>query len=195
MKAGVPERMVESAIRLLAQRGFQATSFAALLEESKAPRGSIYYHFPGGKNQVIAAAIDLAGSRAVALVEALRGMSAVEIIAAFVGAWRSVLEVSDFGAGCSALAVTVSADEPELIDRVGEVFRSWRAKIADVFESSGLGPQQAAALGTTMLAACEGAVVLCRAERSFEPLDVVAGQLQLLAANRSAPARGRSRAR
>ena len=194
MQAGVPERMMESAIRLLAQGGFQATSFGALLKHAKAPRGSIYHHFPGGKNQVIAAAIDLAGARAVALVESLRGLSAADIIAAFVGAWRSVLEMSDFGAGCSALAVTVSADAPELIDRAGTVFRSWRATIADVFESSGLGPEQARALGTMMLAACEGAVVLCRAERSFEPLDVVAGQLRLLAEHAAPPA-GRRRAR
>jgi TetR/AcrR family transcriptional regulator, lmrAB and yxaGH operons repressor len=92
------------------------------------------------------------------------------------------------------LAVTVSADAPELIDRTGTVFRSWRATIADVFESSGLDPEQARALGTMMLAACEGAVVLCRAERSFEPLDVVAGQLRLLVEHAAPPA-GRRRAR
>ena len=189
MQAGAPERMIEGAIRLLAQHGFQATSFASVLQESKAPRGSIYYHFPGGKNQLIGAAIELAGARAITLVQALRGLSTAEIVAGFVTAWRSVLDISNFGAGCSALAVTVSADAPELIDRAGGVFRSWRANIADVLESSGLSAEQARALSTMMLAACEGAVVLCRAERSFEPLDIVAGQLQVLAANASAPSR------
>jgi AcrR family transcriptional regulator len=178
--------MAESAIRLLAQHGFQAASFGALLEESRTPRGSIYHHFPGGKNQLIAAAIGVAGERAIALMRNMRGSSAAEIIAGFVGAWRSVLEVSDFNVGCSALAVTVSADAPELVERAGAVFRSWRAAIAEVLEVSGLNTQQAQALAMTMLAACEGAVVLCRAERTFEPLDVVAAQLQQLAARASA---------
>ena len=189
MQSGAPERMVAGAIRLLARHGFQATSFASVLEESKAPRGSIYHHFPGGKNQLIGAAIEAAGAHAVSLVETFRGMSAAETIAAFVEAWRSVLAASDFGAGCSVLAVTVSADVPELVEQAGEVFRSWRATLVEVLESSGLGPQQANGLGTMMLAACEGAVVLCRAERSFEPLDVVAEQLQMLAANASSAGR------
>jgi len=189
MQAGVPERMVEGAIRLLAQHGYQAASFGAVLEVSKAPRGSIYHHFPGGKNQLIAAAIDLAGDRAITLVQGMRGLSAAEIVAGFVGAWRSLLQFSDFGAGCSALAVTVSADAPELIDRVGAVFRSWRTAIADVLEASGLGAEQARELSMMMLAACEGAVVLCRAERSFEPLDIVAAQLLVLAANAAPPDR------
>src|SRR5689334_4885847 len=65
MAGGVRDRMVESAIVLLATRGFHATSFSSVLARSAAPRGSIYHHFPEGKEQLIAAAIDLAGSRAI----------------------------------------------------------------------------------------------------------------------------------
>ena len=57
--------MIESAVVLLAKQGYRATSFDAVLERSKAPRGSIYHHFPGGKDELIAAAIDLAGARAI----------------------------------------------------------------------------------------------------------------------------------
>jgi AcrR family transcriptional regulator len=190
MQAGVPERMIESAIRLLAKHGFQAASFGAVLEASNAPRGSIYYHFPGGKNQLIAAAIEVAGKRAVALVRSMHGRTAAEIIDGFAGSWRAVLQLSDFGAGCSALAVTVSADKPELLERTGAVFRSWRQAIADVLEASGLSTSQAADLSMMMLAACEGAVVLCRAQRTFGPLDTVTGQLKLLAATMAASRAG-----
>jgi len=186
MQVGVPERMIESAIRLLARHGYQAASFGAVLEASKAPRGSIYYHFPGGKNQLIAAAIEVAGERAVALIRSMHGRSAAEIIDGFTGSWRAVLQLSEFGAGCSALAVTVSADEPELLERTGAVFRSWRQAIADVLEASGLRTPQANDLSMMMLAACEGAVVLCRAQHSFEPLETVTSQLKLLAATMAA---------
>lgn len=68
---------------------------------------------------------------------------------------RALLELSDFGAGCSAVAVTVSADEPELIEGTGNVFRSWRQAIADVLQVSGLNAQQAGDLSMMMLAARE----------------------------------------
>jgi TetR/AcrR family transcriptional regulator, lmrAB and yxaGH operons repressor len=64
MARGVRDRMVQSAIVLLAKRGYQATSFSEVLTESEAPRGSIYHHFPEGKDQLIAAAIEVAGARA-----------------------------------------------------------------------------------------------------------------------------------
>lgn len=187
MQTKPAERMIESAIRLLAQRGFQAASFGAVLEASQAPRGSIYHHFPGGKNELIAAAIKVAGDHAVALVHAMHGRTADEIIDGFAGVWRAVLEMSDFGAGCSAVAVTVSADSPELVEHVGEVFRSWHQAIADVLRAAGLTPRQADDLGTMMLAACEGAVVLCRAQRSLAPLETVAAQLKRLAATMAVP--------
>jgi AcrR family transcriptional regulator len=102
--------MVESAVVLLAQRGFQGASFTEVLAHSKAPRGSIYHHFPEGKEQLIGAAIEYAGARAVLLLDALTGRGAAEIVDAFMAMWRAVLERSGFTAGCSVLAVTVSAD-------------------------------------------------------------------------------------
>jgi TetR/AcrR family transcriptional repressor of lmrAB and yxaGH operons len=189
-RAGVPERMIESAIRLLAKHGFQAASFGAVLEASQAPRGSIYHHFPGGKHQLISAAIDVAGARAVALVHSMRGGSAAEVIDGFTGAWRAVLEWSDFGAGCSAVAVTVSADALDQLRFVGAVFRSWRQALADVLQASGLSASQAGDLSMMMLAASEGAVVLCRAERSFVPLETVTAQLKLLASTMTASTSG-----
>jgi len=52
MAAGVRDRMVQSAIILLAKRGYQATSFSEVLAGSQPPRGSIYHHFPEGKDQL-----------------------------------------------------------------------------------------------------------------------------------------------
>ncbi len=99
MAGEAPDRMIASAVRLLAVHGFQATTFSSVLKDSGAPRGSIYYHFPEGKDQLIAAAIDLAGDRALALTDSFRGMSATEIVDAFAGLWRAVLVRSDFRAG------------------------------------------------------------------------------------------------
>jgi TetR/AcrR family transcriptional repressor of lmrAB and yxaGH operons len=94
-----------------------------------------------------------------------------------------VLARSEFSAGCAVLAVTVSADVPELVDRAAEIFRSWREHLGQVLESAGIEAARARALALTIIAACEGATVLCRAEHSLEPLDVVAAQLRSLVAD------------
>ena len=181
MTRSVRERMVESAVVLLAQRGFQGASFSEVLAHSQAPRGSIYHHFPDGKEQLIAAAVDYAGGRAVLLLDALDGRSAVEIVDGFMAMWRAVLERSGFTAGCSVLAVTVSADSAELLARAAEVFRAWQARLAALFAGAGLAGEDADGLATMMIAASEGAVVLARAQQALAPLEVVHRQLRRLA--------------
>src|ERR1700745_1629024 len=98
MAAETPERMVRSAVKLLGGYGYQATTFSSVLQDSQAPRGSIYYHFPEGKDQLVAAAIDLAGDRALALTDSFRGMPAAEIVDAFARLGRGVLVRWQFGA-------------------------------------------------------------------------------------------------
>ena len=68
MARSVRDQMVDSAVILLAKHGLDGTSFTEVLTASGAPRGSIYHHFPGGKDELIAAAIEVAGARAVALL-------------------------------------------------------------------------------------------------------------------------------
>jgi TetR/AcrR family transcriptional repressor of lmrAB and yxaGH operons len=173
----VRERMIAGAMRLLARRGLQATSFSEVLELTGAPRGSIYHHFPEGKDQLVAAAISLAGDRALQPLEAIAGASAEEIAAAFLGMWRKLLTHTDFGAGCAVLAVTVAADSRELLDHAGNVFRSWRGRLAELLEQGGLSAADAQQLAVILVAASEGAVVLSRAERSMEPFELVSSQL------------------
>ena len=45
----------------------EGTSFAEVLERSGAPRGSVYHHFPEGKDQLIGEALDAAGAVAIDL--------------------------------------------------------------------------------------------------------------------------------
>lgn len=169
--------MVDGAVRLLATQGTQGTSFADVLELTGAPRGSIYHHFPDGKDQLLAAAVDLAGARALEAVDSWAGRSPLEVTESFLGLWRAVLSRSGLRAGCAVLAVTVSTGSPDLLGHVAQVFRSWRMRLADLFVDGGMGADDAAGFAATLVAASEGAVVVSRAEQSMEPFELVAGQL------------------
>jgi AcrR family transcriptional regulator len=173
----VRERMIEGTIRLLAKQGLQATSFSEVLELTGAPRGSVYHHFPEGKDQLVSAAVDHAGARALHALDGKPGASAEELTTLFLGLWRGLLVRSECGAGCAVLAVTVATDSQELLQHAGAVFRSWRGQLTEMFEHSGLSAKEAAQFATTLVAASEGAVVLSRAEQSLEPFDLVAEQL------------------
>ena len=46
-------RILETTALLLRQRGYHGTSLNDILSASGAPRGSLYFHFPGGKDQLV----------------------------------------------------------------------------------------------------------------------------------------------
>ena len=177
MAPGVRARMVASAVDLLARKGLQATSFSEVLEKSGAPRGSVYHHFPDGKDELVGEALDLAGARAIEWLDRKAGAPADEVAAWFLHVWREVLVRSNFEAGCAVLAVTVAADSPELLQHAADVFRTWRRRLAELLEQGGLPRADAARMAATLIASTEGAVALSRAEQSLEPFDLVAEQL------------------
>jgi AcrR family transcriptional regulator len=178
MAADVRTQMIRGAVRLLARQGLQATSFSEVLEISGAPRGSVYHHFPGGKEQLIAAAVELAGAIPIDELGHETGAGAEEVTEHFLRMWRNVLTLSHFESGCAVLAVAVATESPELLGRTAAVFRSWRGRLAELLAGGGLSPRDAGRFATTLVASCEGAVVLSRAERSIEPFDLVAEQLR-----------------
>ena len=174
MAEGVRQRMVDTAAVLLARHGLQATSFTEVLKASGAPRGSLYHHFPGGKDDLVLAALDAAGSRAGTVLDGIAGQPADVVAERFIGLWRAVLTRSDFTAGCSLLAVTVAADSEPLLDKAGTIFAAWTVRIAGLLAEGGVPAEQSTALATSLIAACEGGVVLARAARSLAPYDAVA---------------------
>ncbi|MGA3148614.1 MAG: TetR/AcrR family transcriptional regulator [Acidimicrobiales bacterium] len=165
--------MVGGAVRLLATKGVEGTSFAEVLEATDSPRGSIYHHFPGGKPELLHAALDLASERGLASMEATRGQPLAVVIERFLTLWRNLLERSELAAGCAVVAVTVAADDDDLLDHAGTIFRTWTQLLTELCRSGGMNTNSARQLAVTVIAATEGAVALCRAERSMEPFEDV----------------------
>ena len=177
MPSDARQKMIESAAVLLAMNGLDGTAFSDVLERSGAPRGSIYHHFPRGKDELVDAAVELAGVRALRVLDALDGSTPTEITAFFLDLWRQVLVRSSLRAGCAVLAVTVATPSPELLDHAAAIFRAWRGRLAELYERGGMERAAATRLAMTLVAATEGAVVVSRAERSLEPFELVAKQL------------------
>jgi TetR/AcrR family transcriptional repressor of lmrAB and yxaGH operons len=172
-RGAVRARMVDGAVRLLATKGVEGTSFAEVLEATGSPRGSVYHHFPGGKPELLHAALDLASERGLAAMEATRGQSPDVVMGRFLALWRFLLERSRLTAGCAVVAVTVAADDDDLVGHAGAIFRTWTELLTELCVVGGMQTDSARQLAVTVIAATEGAVALCRAERSMEPFDDV----------------------
>ena len=56
-------RMIRTAARLMRRQGYAATGWRQVVADSATPWGSQFHHFPGGKEQLAAEAIALAGHR------------------------------------------------------------------------------------------------------------------------------------
>lgn len=177
------ERMVLSAVQLFREHGYSGTGFRDVIAHSGAPRGSIYHHFPGGKAQLGQEAARAWGRLIQDGMSALAAdADVVTMLHIFLGLWRQMLSDTEFRAGCPivAVAVEVHDEAPELTDTVSEVFTEWRETLATTLRAEGVSATRAASLSTLMIAAVEGAVVLCQADRSTQPLDEVGAELEVL---------------
>ena len=177
MESDVRDRMVAGAMAMLAERGLQATSFSEVLSATGAPRGSLYHHFPGGKDQLVAAAVDRAGAVLADAMEPATDAPAPVVVARFLAIWRALLTRSRCEAGCAVAAVTVATDSPDLLMHVSGVFRGWRELLGDLLQRGGLSREQASRFALLLIASVEGAVVLSRADQDLQPFEIVAQQL------------------
>lgn len=172
-------RMIRGTARMVGTRGAGGTSLRELAKEAGVPLGSTYHHFPGGKQQLVDEAVRFLGDRVSEIIESSRSEGVDAALDAVSGQWRVVLEASGFRTGCAVLAVATE-DEPELRRTATQVFAAWEERLADVLVDAGVEPARAPRLARMVVASFEGAVALCRAERSIRPLDDVADELRTL---------------
>ncbi|MBT1098037.1 TetR/AcrR family transcriptional regulator [Streptomyces sp. Tu102] len=181
------ERIVAGAADMISRRGLSATSIREMAKHAKAPLGSTYHYFPDGKQQLATEAVRFTGEWVARSLRKELEAGPAEGLRAFLALWRKIVVESDFHAGCPVLAVAIEeppADEvPPALTAAAEVFEQWETLLADSLKAHGADAKQAAQLATLIVAAVEGTVAMCRAQRSTEPLDRTAEQLEALIAS------------
>lgn len=174
------ERMLTSTVALLRENGAGSTSIDRILEHSGAPRGSVYHHFPGGRVQLLDEAVALAGSLMAGVIEAaIEADDPVRGIDEFFAVWRRDLVDSRFRQGCPVLAVAVEGNDGASTpaESAGGVFAGWQEAFTALFRRHGLPEGRSRRLAALIVAAEEGAVVMCRAQQGIAPMDAVAAEI------------------
>ncbi len=176
------ERMIGATLRLLRSQGLRATGMNQVVQESGAPRGSIYHHFPNGKRQLVIETLRAAGdavARKIADALAAHADTAVAL-RKYVEAYAKEIRESGFQRGCPVgnVAMDAAASDARIRAACDEIFGTWIGLIAKRLESDGSSKKEANSLATFFISSLEGALILCRAQRSVAPLLRVAERLE-----------------
>ncbi|CAM4440048.1 putative HTH-type transcriptional regulator YxaF [Mycobacterium basiliense] len=192
-RGGTRNKMLISAAQVMRERGAAGVTIDSVLARSGAPRGSVYYHFPDGRNQILIEALRYAGDSITAVIDKAAGKGARVLLREFVNFWEHLLTEGGFTAGCPVVAAAISPadDELELAAEAGAILNRWCAALTRAFVTDGFAESAAASLAVTSVAALEGAIILCRSTRSVEPLREVGDQLEFLVKAREFVARNK----
>ena len=176
--ATTKDRILDASSELFRRQGLTGTGIKQILAQANAPFGSLYHHFPGGKDQLAAETIKRAGAYYGQLVaeEIAKHPDVVSgIRAAFISAGKA-LEETGYADACpiETVALEVASTNEPLRQATAEVFESWVAVLTAMLTNGGVEPTHARALAHTIISALEGAFVLARAARRTDALDACA---------------------
>jgi AcrR family transcriptional regulator len=176
MAMSTKERILDSSGELFRRQGYMATGVKQIVAEASAPFGSIYHHFPGGKEELGAETVRRSGRLYGALVGSFVGPDvdvADGVAAAFAGAAETMRE-SGYEDACpiATVALEASSTSEPLREACADVFAEWIAGFTARLELAGIAQPRARELALELLCALEGAFVFCRAQRSTEALEV-----------------------
>jgi len=178
-------KTLAAAVKLFRQQGYHGTALNDILAAAGSPRGSLYFHFPGGKEEIGESALTLAGEAVrQGIVRAAEASESTETFLTRVArAMAADLEKSDYQEGCpiATTALETSAQSEVLGEATSAAFRKWEIEISSGLERFGMTRDEADQVATMVLSQLEGALLLARTYRSPEPLQRAEEALKLLA--------------
>ena len=150
------DRLVASTVELMRRQGYAASGVSEIARNGRAPMGSFYHHFPGGKEQLARIATLTADS----------------------------LERTSFELGCpvATTALETVSTSPVLQDRAAHAFASWQKLLTQHCVNAGVPESKAVELAMTVIALIEGSELMSRVQRDRRPLSNAADAIKTLTA-------------
>ncbi|MEO7109531.1 MAG: TetR/AcrR family transcriptional regulator [Polyangiaceae bacterium] len=186
MATDTRERLLRTTAQLLRERGVASTGMLDVVAASGAPKGSLYFHFPGGKEQLVAEALQQTGADMCELMKmALDSSKSAKTGLANIFAFLSAeLASSSFKVGCPMGTVAAEApDLPQVRERLGEIVVMWHSVVKNRLIKAGAKPARADDLAELFLSIVEGAIVVAKARRSTRSLEVAQKEIARLLKN------------
>ncbi len=178
------DQIIQATCELLELQGYHATGLNQIIKESGSPKGSLYYYFPGGKQELVAESVQRVGTIVLNRIRQNLAVEATadEAIRAFIVNIAVNVELSGYHAGgpITTVALEVASTNEHLRAVCQQIYAEWQAAFSDRLVADGVGEGRARSLALVIIAALEGGIILCRTQRSREPLEQLAEEMERL---------------
>lgn len=178
------EQILQTTRTLLEKQGYHGTGLNEIIKESGSPKGSLYYYFPEGKEQIVAEAVIGSGNETAERIRMGLGESnsASKAVYDFVLKIADNVELSGFSAGSPLTAVAMeTATKSERINLAcRDAYGSLQSAFHEKLIECGFTKSRADELSAFIVASIEGGIILSRTYHTADPLRLVAKQLKAL---------------
>lgn len=178
------EKFIETAYKLFEVKGYTATGLNEILKESGAPKGSLYYHFPNGKEELALESIKLAGERIINNLKRVLGMFD-NPIDGIISNFNELAEIIDnnkkmHDMSISLIALETYSSSDVLRAACERVFKSMENLYFEKLINYGLDETKAKEIASTISAMVEGGIVLSLTRKNGEALRILGKQVKKL---------------
>jgi TetR/AcrR family transcriptional repressor of lmrAB and yxaGH operons len=171
---------------LLEKQGFHGTGLNEIIKESGSPKGSLYYYFPEGKEQIAAEAILQSGKMTSERIRSGLAESPLpsKAVYDFIMRIAENVELSGFGSGgpLTAVAMETATGSERINAACREAYGMIEAAFRDKLAESRFPPTKAVEFARLITASVEGGIILSRTYHTGDPLRLVAKHLKSLLA-------------
>lgn len=178
------EKIIAAASKLFQLKGYNATSINDILKESETPKGSLYYYFPNGKEELALAAINAAAAAITSSVKTslYKYNNPVEAIQANI---NNIIECINLNGkledlSLSLLALETYSSNNTLREACKNAFSSLENIYTEKLIQGGLNENNAQQLGSTIQIMIEGAITASVTKGDTSPLTIISRQISIL---------------
>lgn len=184
MSNNTRQQILDKTSELLERQGYHGTGLNQIIKESGAPRGSLYYYFPEGKEELAAEAVLQKGERMSQHIKTSLAAydDAIEAIYRFIVAVIPHFRQMECAAGAplAAVALETSASNERLRQACQQAYAMMLQPFEQKLLGQGYSAEQAAQLASTILGLLEGAMILSRVRQDPEPIRHAAESIKAL---------------
>lgn len=175
------DRFLETTSDLLEEQGYHATGLNQIVAQSGSPKGSLYYYFPEGKEELAEEAITRTGEKVAGRIRENLGDVAdpAQAVSRFVRRIAGQVEATGYRSGgpLTTVAMETATSSERLNLACRQAYAGLQKAFAEKLHAAGFSPERAAQLATFVVSAIEGGIILSRTDHSGDPLRRVAQEL------------------
>jgi AcrR family transcriptional regulator len=172
------DRILDATADLFRRHGYTGTGMKQVVTAAQAPFGSLYHHFPGGKEELGVEVIGRSGEMYRQLFDMILGGAPdyVTGVGDFFHGAAELLRATDYEDACpiATVALEIASTSEPMREACDVVVESWIATGVEHAGRAGIPDEPARALTIRLICLLEGAFLLCRVAKRTEAMEVCA---------------------